>query len=102
MKQFEDVPVLVNVACQNLDIENLEDIPICEVGGITCIWIRLLRRDVVVIYHKIILHCRNGGIPVLLSLALVVLVAIAPLDILRLLFVVEYETPDMLTDIGVA
>ena len=48
------------------------------------------------------MSCRDGGSLVILILTPVVLVAILPLDILRLLFVVEYATPDLLTDLGVA
>ena len=48
------------------------------------------------------MRCRNGDGPVLLSLAPVVLVDSVTLDILRLLFVVEYATLDLMVDLVVA
>ena len=43
-----------------------------------------------------------AGSPDLISLVPVLFVSIVPLEILRLLFVVEYTNPDMLMDLGVA
>ena len=40
--------------------------------------------------------------PVLLSLAPAVFAAIVYLKVLRILFAIEYETPDLLEDIGVS
>ena len=45
---------------------------------------------------------RNGGGPVLLSLTTMIPIAVVSLQVLRVLFIIEDATPDMLELIGVS
>ena len=95
------VPELVYIACMDVQFKDLEDTTIFQIGSVAGINIRLIWRDLSELEDEVALRRGDGSCPFLFNLATVVLVTTVPLQVLRILFVVEYTTPDLLANLAV-
>ena len=89
------------VACRDVQVKDIEDISICHIRVVSGIQVQLFWRDVYVIEDEVALFRGDGICPVLLNLVPVVIINYVPLQVLLILFFVEYKTLDQLANLGV-
>ena len=92
---------MVAVICRDFQVKDLENITIFQFGGFSGIWLRLVWREEAGLDDEVSLCCGDGIFPILLNLAPVILLTFVPLQVLRVLFVVEDVTIDLLVGFGV-